>query len=245
MPDRPGSPSFHTTEQEGIRPMIRHMFRRCGHARGGLSPEDQAAVDAFRAMLAALRSPEPWTPGSAQDIAVRVGPCIERAHTRPGDDHGPDFIAVALQDPGGPYLLYDARRWKRGWLRCETAKILGVWNPAYAPLTHAAAGRDLPDDVGMAPAHYALYIEARKRDDSLDGSTLLRLGPYTQTRHAQQDYDRLTAALDGRATTALPGYRVSTRFGPFDVSDHHLFTDPYETDVLAVLADALEGANPQ
>ncbi|CAM5606012.1 hypothetical protein SROCM77S_00514 [Streptomyces rochei] len=93
------------------------MFRRCGHARGGLSPEDQAAVDAFRAMLAALRSPEPWTPGSAQDIAVRVGPFIERARTRPGDDHGPDLIAVALQDPGGPYPLYSARRWKRGWLR--------------------------------------------------------------------------------------------------------------------------------
>ena len=28
----------------------------------------------------------------------------------------------------------------RGWLRCETDKILGVWNPALTPLTHAAAG---------------------------------------------------------------------------------------------------------
>ncbi|MES9592300.1 hypothetical protein ABWK57_26140 [Streptomyces sp. NPDC094045] len=49
---------------------------------------------------------------------------------------------------------------------------------------------------GMEPANYAIYIEARKRDDTLDGHTLLRLGPYAQTRHAQQDYDRLTAALD-------------------------------------------------
>ncbi|MFJ2701098.1 hypothetical protein ACIO5Z_33325 [Streptomyces rochei] len=218
------------------------MFRRCGHARGGLSPEDQAAVDAFRAMLAALRSPEPWTPGSAQDIAVRVGPFIERAHTRPGDDHGPDLIAVALQDPGGPYPLYSARRWKRGWLRCETTKILGVWNPVYAVLTHAAAGLDLPDDVGMDPAHYALYIEARRRDDSRHGFTLLRLGPYTQTRHAQQDYDRIAAALDGRETTLVPGHRVCARFAPFDVSDHRLFADPYDADAVALLAATLEGA---
>ncbi|MFJ2379136.1 hypothetical protein ACIOZL_41600 [Streptomyces sp. NPDC087769] len=44
-------------------------------------------------------------------------------------------------------------------------------------LTHAAANLPLPDDVGMEPARYALYIEARRRDDSLDGYTLLRLGP--------------------------------------------------------------------
>ncbi|MEU5443646.1 hypothetical protein [Streptomyces griseofuscus] len=101
-------------------------------------------------------------------------------------------------------------------------------------LTHAATGLPLPDDVGMAPAHYALYIEARKRDGSLDGYTLLRLGPYTQTRHAQQDYDRLTAALDGRETTLAPGFRVSVRFGPFDLSDHKLFADPYEADAVAL-----------
>ncbi|MEU9647255.1 hypothetical protein [Streptomyces sp. NPDC048188] len=218
------------------------MFRRCGHAPGRLSPEDQAAVDAFRAMLAALRSPEPWTPGSARDIALRVGPFIERAHPRPGDDHGPDQIAVALQDPGGPYPLYGARRWTRGWLRCETRKILGMWTPAYAPLTHAAAGLDLPDDVGMAPAHYALYIEARKRHDSLDGYTLLRLGPYTQTRHAQRDHDRLTAALDGRETTLVPGYRISVQFGPLVVSDHRLYADPYQTDAVTLLAAAVQGA---
>ncbi|WP_406500818.1 hypothetical protein OG936_38220 (plasmid) [Streptomyces sp. NBC_00846] len=33
------------------------FFRRCGHAPGALTPEDQAVVDAFRAMLAALRTP--------------------------------------------------------------------------------------------------------------------------------------------------------------------------------------------
>ncbi|MFJ4007716.1 hypothetical protein ACIPWL_30285 [Streptomyces sp. NPDC090023] len=228
--------------------MKRRLFRRCGHAPGALSPEDQAVVDAFRAMLTALRNSEPWTPGtsSARDIAVRVGPFVERAHARPGDDHGPDLIAVTLVHPGTPYAaayLHGRQLGytERGWLRCDTTKILGFWQPAYAMFTHAATGLPLPGDVGMAPAHYALYIEARKRDESLDGYTLLRLGPYTETRHAQQDGDRLTAALDGAETTLVPGFRVTTRFGPFDVSDHLLFTDPYEADAVALLDDAVAG----
>ncbi|MCZ4125760.1 hypothetical protein [Streptomyces sp. H39-S7] len=222
--------------------MIRRMFRRCGHASapGDVTPEDQAVVDQSRAMLAALRDPEPWTPGHCQDVAVRVGPFIERAHTRPGDDHGPDIIAVALQHPSGSYAPYADRYRKLGWLRCETATILGVWQPTYAMLTHAAAGLDLPDDVGMEPAHYATYIEARKPDGK--GYTLLRLGPYTQARHASHDADRLTAALEGRETTVVPGFRVNARPAPFDVSDHELFTDPYEADALTLLAAAVEGA---
>ncbi|MEU5234043.1 hypothetical protein AB0G82_32920 [Streptomyces anulatus] len=219
-------------------------FFRCGNAPGTLTPQDQAALATFRANLAAIaavRDPEPWTPGHYQALAVRVGPYIERAHTRPGDDHGPDLIAVTLENPGGPYAPYGARHRKLGWLRCETTRILGVWNPAYVPLTHAAAGLDLPDDVGMEPAHYALYVEARRRDGSLDGHTLVRLGPYTQTRHAQQDHDRLTAALDGQETTLIPGYRVTVRFGPLCVSDHQLFTAPSEADATDLLAVALEG----
>ncbi|MFE1453382.1 hypothetical protein [Streptomyces olivaceoviridis] len=197
-------------------------------------------------MLAAVRNPQPWTPGSAQDIAVRVGPFIERAHTRPGDDHGPDMIAVTLVHPDTPHAdayLHGRQLGytERGWLRYETTAILGLWQPAYAMLTHAAAGLPLSDDIGMEPAHYALYIEARKRDDSRDGFTLLRVGPYTQTRHAQQDHDRLTAALDGRDTTLMPGHRVSARYAPFDVSDHQKFTDPYEADAVALLAAAVEG----
>ncbi|MBZ6142473.1 hypothetical protein [Streptomyces olivaceus] len=228
--------------------MKRPTFRRCGTAPGALSPEDQAVVDQVRAMLTAVRNPQPWTPGSAQDIAVRVGPFIERAHTRPGDDHGPDLIAVALVHPDTPraagYLHgRQVGYTERGWLRCETSAILGLWQPGYAILTHAAANLPLPDDVGMEFAHYALYTEVRRRDDSLDGYTLLRLGPYTQTRHAQRDYDRITAALDGRETTLVPGYRVSVRFGPFDVSDHQLFADPYEADVLALLNAALAGVS--
>ncbi|MFG3158005.1 hypothetical protein ACGF7W_38900 [Streptomyces sp. NPDC048219] len=224
------------------------LFRRCGNAPGVLSPEDQAVVDQFRAMLTALRNPEPWAPGSARDIAVRVGPFIERAHTRPGDDHGPDLIAVALVHPDTPHAgayLHGRQLGytERGWLRCKTSAVLGFWQPGYTMLTHAAVGLTLPDDVGMEPAHYALYIEARKRDDSLDGFTLLRLGPYTQTRHAQQDYDRITAALDGRETTLVPGHRVAARFGPFDVSDHQLFADPYEADAVALLDAAVAGVS--
>lgn len=226
--------------------MKRPAFFRCGRTSSALTPEDQAAVDTFRAHLAAiaaLRDPEPWTPGHYQAVAVRVGPFIERAHTRPGDDHGPDIIAVALEHPGGPYTPYGARYRKLGWLRCETTKILGIWNPAYAPLTHAAAGLDLPDDVGMEPANYAIYIEARKRDDTNKGYTLLRLGPYTQAWHASRDADLLDSALEGRETTAVPGFRISARPAPFDVSDHKLFTDPYDADVAALLADALAGAS--
>ncbi|WP_328743561.1 hypothetical protein OG436_39215 (plasmid) [Streptomyces caniferus] len=224
--------------------MKRPLFRRCCHAPGTLSPEDQAVADQFRTMLTALRNPQPWTPGGTQDIAVRVGPFVERAHTRPGDDHGPDMIAVTLVHPHTPHAAAHLHGrqlgyTEHGWLRCETTAILGVWHPGYTMLTHAAAGLPMPDDIGMEPAHYALYIEARKRDNSLDGSTLLRLGPYTQTRHAQQDYDRLTAALDGRQTSLVPGHRVSARFGPFDVSDHRLFADPYEADAVALLDAAI------
>lgn len=221
---------------------MNRRFRRCGHAPGALTPQDQDALDTFRANLAAIaavRDPEPWAPGHYQALAVRVGPFIERAYTRPGDDHGPDLIAVSLEHPGGPYAPYGARSRKVGWLHCETTKILGVWNPAYAPLTHAAAGLDLPDDVGMEPVHYALYVEARRRDCSLDGHTLLRLGRYTQTGHAQRDNDRLTAVLDGQETTLVPGHRVSVRFGPLVLSDYELFTDPHGADVVAFLNAAV------
>ncbi|MFF0337890.1 hypothetical protein ACFYUM_35530 [Streptomyces fimicarius] len=225
--------------------MIRRL-RRCGHAPGAVSPEDQAVVDQFREMLTALRNPEPWTPGtgSARDIAVRVGPFVERAHTRPGDDHGPGLIAVTLVHPDTPYAAAYLHGRQLGytehdWLRCPTTSIVGYWQPGYRQLTHAANGLHLPDDIGMAPAHYALYIEARKRDDRHDGYTLLRLGPYTQTRHAQQEGDRLAAALDGRENSLAPGYRITMRFGPFNVSDHKLFTDPSKTDVVALLDTAV------
>ncbi|MFK8851763.1 hypothetical protein [Streptomyces sp. Ac-502] len=155
---------------------------------------------------------------------------------------------MALVHPDTPYAgAYLHRRQlgytERGWLRCETTAIIGAWQPGYAMLTHAAAGLPLPADVGMAPAHYALYIEARRRDERRDGYTLLRLGPYTQIRHAQQDHDRIAAALDGCETSLAPGFRISTRFGPLDVSAYKLFADPYEADAVALLDAAVAGVS--
>ncbi|MET9497455.1 hypothetical protein [Streptomyces sp. NPDC006552] len=91
--------------------MKRPTFRRCGTAPGALSPEDQAVVDQFRAMLAAVRNPQPWTPGDSQE---RVGPFVERAHTRPGDDHAPEMscplhaAAALITDNAGLQTYYAA-----------------------------------------------------------------------------------------------------------------------------------------
>ncbi|WJV51799.1 hypothetical protein [Streptomyces flavofungini] len=225
--------------------MIRR-FRRCGPALGAISPEDQAVVDQFRTMLSTLRHPKPWTPGSAQDIAVRVGPFIERAHTRPGDDHGPDKIAVALVHPDTPHAAaylhgHQLGYTNRGWLRCETTAILGLWQPGYAMLTHAAANLPLPDDVGMDPAHYGVHVEARRADGT--GYTLLRLGPYPQTWLASRDADLLNTELEGRAALVIPGFTVTAKDAVFHVSDHDSYTDPHGADVTALLADTIAGVS--
>jgi hypothetical protein len=222
--------------------MIRR-FRRCSTGPAALTPEDHAVAQ-LRAMLAAVRDPEPWTPGRSQDIAVRVGPFIERAHPRPGDDHGTEMIAVALVHPDTPHAAaYRHGRQlgytDRGWLRCETTAILGSWQPAYAMLTHAAVDLNLPDDVGMAPAHYGVHVEARRADGT--GCTLLRLGPYTQTRLASHDADRLNTHLAGCVALVVPGFTVTAKDTVFDVSDHASYTDPHGTDVTALLATAVAG----
>ncbi|MFB7076530.1 hypothetical protein [Streptomyces sp. NPDC056308] len=222
--------------------MIRRMFGRSGHAPGALTPEDQAVGNAFRAMRAAVRNPGPRTPGRAQDVAVRVGPFIERARRRSGDGHGPDLIVVALIHPETPHAAAYAHRYtSKGWLRCETAMILGVWQPAYAILTHAAAVLDLPVNVGMVPANCGVHVEARHSDGA--GYTLLRLGPYTHARHAEHDAARLNAELEGRADTVVPGFTVRTVGALFDVSDHENYSDPYEADATALLTAAVEGVS--
>ncbi|MGW2896863.1 hypothetical protein ACWDAO_20165 [Streptomyces sp. NPDC001212] len=109
--------------------------RPCGHASGAISPEGQAVLDVLRAMLAVLRAPEPWTPGRIQEVAVRVGQFIERAHARPGN-HGPDVIAVALVRLDTPHAAAHAHRYSsEGWLRCETSAILGIWQSAHRMLS--------------------------------------------------------------------------------------------------------------
>ncbi|MFD3547061.1 hypothetical protein ACFWUW_15880 [Streptomyces sp. NPDC058655] len=180
--------------------MIRRMFSRCATTLSAVSSEDQAVLDEFRTMLAAVRNPKPWTPGRAQDVAVRVGPFIERGRPRPGDDHGTEQIAVALVHPDTPHAAGHLHGQQlgytdRGWLRCQMTAILGTWQPAYAMLSHAAANLPLPDDFGMTPAHYGVHVEAHRSDGT--GHTLLRLGPYTQTWLASRDADRLNAELAG------------------------------------------------
>ncbi|PJN32156.1 hypothetical protein CG717_14770 [Streptomyces sp. CB02613] len=106
--------------------MIRRL-RRSGYTPGAISPEGQAVVDQFRAMLTDLRYPEPWTPGtgSARGVAARIGPFVERAHTRHGDDHGPDLIAVTLayhRTPPRP----SARLHRARLAGCQTRSIIDL-----------------------------------------------------------------------------------------------------------------------
>ncbi|MET9646154.1 hypothetical protein [Streptomyces syringium] len=119
----------------------------------------------------------------------------------------------------------------KGWLRCETSLILGTWQPAYRILPHAAAGLDLPTDVGLPPAHYAVRI-------TRPGRPLLRIGPYTQCRHADHDADRLNQQLQntseaGGAATAVP----------FDFSATDTYQDPQDQDVDHLLARELATAS--
>lgn len=211
---------------------------RCGHAPGTVHPGDQAVIEAFRSILAALRTPEPWTPGTTQPLAVRVGASVERARPRPGDTEGPDVIAIALEHPDGPHTPRGAAYRRIGWLRCPTATILGLWTPAYAPLTHAAAGLDLPDPIGMDPAHYAVHIQAHTTGPA---HTLLRLGPYTQTGHASRDADRLTTLLTEQTPTT-PGSRITATTTPYDPNRHTTYTDPYGDDHGSLLREAASRA---
>ena len=186
--------------------MKRRLFRHCGHVPGALTPEGRAVVDQFRAMLAALRDPQPWTPGHAQDLAVRIGLFVERAHTRPGDNHGPEMIDVALVHPDTPHAAGVPSRPSARPHRTRLAALRDDRDPrrlapGYAMLTHAAANPPLPDDIGMAPARYGVHVEAHRTDGT--SYTLLRLGPYTQTWGP--------ATL----TASTPGWKAAGRLHPW------------------------------
>ncbi|WP_225877340.1 hypothetical protein [Streptomyces resistomycificus] len=111
-------------------------------------------------------------------------------------------------------------------------------NPALTPLPHPAADLDLPDDVDMEPAHYAIHVEARRKDNS--GRILLRMGPYTQTWLASRDAERLSTQREGKAATVMPRYTVTAKDTLFHVSDHASYNDPHETDACELLAALLE-----
>ncbi|MFI6864819.1 hypothetical protein ACIBKZ_33910 [Streptomyces sp. NPDC050421] len=58
-----------------------------------------------------------------------------------------------------------------------------------------------------------------------------------QTWVACHDADRLNTELAGRAATVIPGFTVTAKDALFGVS----YTDPYVTDVTALLAAVVEG----
>jgi hypothetical protein len=107
-------------------------WRRCGPGPGPMHPGDRAVADAFLMMLAARKQPRPWTPGD--DVAVQVRGCVEGARTQAGMlDDSTDTLAVVLVDAGSgdPPI---------GRVTADRFLILGAWDPAYQPLTHAAGG---------------------------------------------------------------------------------------------------------
>ncbi|MEW2290240.1 hypothetical protein [Streptomyces sp. NPDC047841] len=175
---------------------------------------------------------------------ARESDCSSNACPRPVDDHGTDVITVALAPPDTPHataylhgrqLGYTSRSWLRG----ETTAIVGVSQPVYAMLTHTAANLPLPDDVGMAPAHYGVHVEARRSDNT--SFRRLRLGPYTHTSLASHDADRLTTQLEGQAATLLSGFTVTATNAVFGLSDHDSHADPRGATVAALLTDASWG----
>ena len=94
---------------------------------------------------------------------MRIGPFVERAHPRPGDDHGPEMIAVALVHPDTPHAAayLQGRQLgytNRGWLRCETTAM----EPGAIPITAMrhpaapAAAASVPNPDEGAPATWAV-----------------------------------------------------------------------------------------
>lgn len=194
-----------------------HRLRNRGSAPAESSEltTEEAQAQAYRELVTALQQPRPLEPRTSNDIAVRIGPFVERAHPRPGDDHGPTAIAVALVPPNG---RRHPPRPRYGWLRCETRLIIGVWQPIYELLTHEYAGLELPDQP-LPPAHYAVHIHR-------PGQPLLRLGPYTQCDAA----DYTASRLQQHAQQA--GLDVTAEAVPFDVRldahDTSAYQDPAE-----------------
>ncbi|MFI8287447.1 hypothetical protein ACIF84_30915 [Streptomyces albidoflavus] len=220
--------------------MLRRFRRRRGNAPGPITPEDQAVIDQFHAYLAgraALRNPTPWNPGQAEDIAVRVGPYVERAHIRPGDRADEYHVVVALEHPHGSRAPYLDRYLPTGWLRCPTTQVIGTWTPDYTPFTHATAGLSLPEDLGMESAQYAIHVETRSHSGDTD--TLVSFGPYDDARHLEKDITLLDAAIEGRRVTLVPGHVASVYPAPYYADEKHI--DPTsETDPVNALLDVAE-----
>ncbi|MGW6744830.1 hypothetical protein ACWGDX_29535 [Streptomyces sp. NPDC055025] len=120
--------------------MKRPFFRRCGHAPGAISPEDQAVVDQARAMLA----------------AVRVGPFIERAHPRPGDD-------PAALIPRIPRAIHTHGLFLRHPHPDHGCEWDDTWRMIWAPATETGAGPDHRDAASRRPDNRCQPPQPRRR----------------------------------------------------------------------------------
>ncbi|MFE2384416.1 hypothetical protein [Streptomyces misionensis] len=120
-------------------------FRRCGHGTGPLHPADQKAIAEFTAMHTARQRPAPWT--GHGDVAVRITPdarVLERGRLVEGQPPDADPVALVLIHP-------DTETSLTGTLHCTRARIHGAWTTSYRLLTHAFAGRTLPEDLNLTP----------------------------------------------------------------------------------------------
>ncbi|MFI1510239.1 hypothetical protein [Streptomyces sp. NPDC020597] len=117
-------------------------WKRCGHGPGQLHPGDKAVVDAFKKMLTARRDPAPFTEGD--DVAVQVPNGVERARLEPRQDLSSEVVELVLVHPDTGEILTRP-------MPCPRTLILGPWDYAYRPLTHAAVGHQLPDSAMSEP----------------------------------------------------------------------------------------------
>lgn len=111
-----------------------------------MHPGDQAVVDAFRTLLATRKQPGPWQPGD--DVAIEIGGHVARARTAPSRQ--PDTVGLVVVDPASGTPLI-------GGITADRTRILGTWSTVYAPLTHAAAGKPMPDPA-TNPAAFQLTV---------------------------------------------------------------------------------------
>lgn len=89
----------------------------------------------------------------------------------------------------------------------------------------------------MDPAYLGVHVDARRSDNT--GVRLLRLGPYSQTWLVSRDADLINTELECRAATRLPGFTVTAKEEPFDVSDHESYTNLHDADITTLLANAV------
>lgn len=134
----------------------------------------------------------------------------------------------------------------RGWLRCETDKIPGVWNPALTPLTHAAAG--LAPDTGSPIMARAMSPAAIKESSppahsipprDVPGADAEDLAPYREKFRCRvpESLDELHGPTHG--VVDLPLHMAWSGMTSFDMSKPRQRTGLYRTVLHERLRDDL------